>query len=96
MKTIYIDQAFTGYPGGAKEGSKHVNYREGDVVEVNNDFAAMVIEKGLAHEASATEARSAQADGDEETADKPSGARSPRRGAKTSGDTDDGSERTQE
>lgn len=53
MKTVKILSTFDGYPSGAKEGSRRVTYREGDELELSNDFADLVIGKGLAREIAA-------------------------------------------
>lgn len=50
MKTVHITEAFDGYPHGAKQGSKRHSYAVGDEPEVSNEFADLIIGKGLARE----------------------------------------------
>lgn len=48
MKTIRVVEAFSGYPAGAHEGSKRRDFEKGAEVEVPNDFADLIVEKGHA------------------------------------------------
>lgn len=48
MKTVEIIETFTGYPSGAKR-----SFAAGETVEVPNDFADLIIQKGHAREAKA-------------------------------------------
>ena len=48
MKTVTIKADFTGYPAGKKR-----EFRVGEDVEVANDFADMLVDKGLARETTA-------------------------------------------
>lgn len=50
MKTIAILTSFDGYPSGAATGSKPATYAEGDKPEVPDDFADLIVRKGLAIE----------------------------------------------
>lgn len=45
MKTVDIIEPFTGYPSGNKRA-----FTAGETVEVPNDFADLIIEKGHARE----------------------------------------------
>jgi len=53
MKTIIALEDFTGYPQGAKEGSKRHDFERGDELEVSEAFAELVIGKGHAKEKTA-------------------------------------------
>jgi hypothetical protein len=45
MKTVVIDAGFTGYPAGKKR-----HFAIGEEPELSNEFADLIIGKGLAHE----------------------------------------------
>ena len=50
MKTVTISEPFEGYPDGAEEGSMPATYTAGQVVDVPDEFADLIVGRGLATE----------------------------------------------
>lgn len=48
MKTVHILEAFTGFPAGSDVSAR--SFSAGEIVDLEDDFAALIIAKGHAAE----------------------------------------------